>query len=192
MALTAAERQARFRAHKAGRHDLCSPDRECRGGQPQRRVRAAPALDESAGPGRGAPLPALEEISPARPRALDRRSARARELWDELAGRLDASGRILLLEACRMADRLDRLDAIVDGNDEWLRVSTEHGDVVVAVDAALAEARQHATALRGLLADLAKLVPKGRTPRSPDGTRPGGGLAGFSTRLAARRGASSG
>lgn len=188
MALTPAERQARHRAHKSGRHDLCAPDRECRSG---RRVRSSPALDESVGPGRGAALPQLDALQPARPRSLERRTPRSRELWNELAPRLDAAGRILLLEACRMADRLDRLDAIVDGNDEWLRISTDDaGDVVVAVDAALAEARQHATALRGLLSDLGKLVPKGK--RSPEGTRPKGGGADWAARLADRRGAAAG
>lgn len=200
MALTNAERQARFRAHRAGRHDLCPPERECRTGHPRRRVRAAPALDESVGPGRGAALPRLPETTaaapsdghrpPRRPRPLAARSDRTQALWDELAPHLDAAGRVMLLEACRIADRLDRLDAIIDGNDEWLRISTEQGDVIVAVDAALAEARGQATTLRGLLADLAKAIPKGRTGRPP--AKRTGGLGDLQARIAARRSAAQG
>lgn len=185
MGLSSAERQARFRAHRAGRHDLCPPDRECRSGRPQRRGRASPALDEAPSPGRGAPLP--HGAGPREGMA----GGLARELWDELSPLLGIAHRVVLLEACRLADRLDRLDAIVDGNDEWLRISTdEGGEIVVAVDAALAEARQGATALRGMVADLVKALPK--TPAGRGAQPKGGGLADLSARIAARRSAASG
>lgn len=182
---TNAERLRRHRAHHRGDHSLCLPERECRAG---RRVRSAPAVDESPGPGRGAPLP------PAAERPAEARGERARELWDELAPQLGAAHRVILGEACRIADRLDRLDAIIDGNDEWLRIETTDGDVVVAVDAALAEARQQATALRGLLVELVKALPKTPARGGQRSGQPGkgGGLGDLSARIAARRGATSG
>lgn len=185
MGLSNTERSRRARAHHAGRHDLCPPDRECRTGRPQRRGRATPATDEAPSPGRGAPLPRQGVSHEGMASGL------AGQLWEELSPQLGVAHRAVLLEACRLSDRLDRLDRIIDGNDEWLRISTdEGGEVVVAVDAALAEARQGATALRGMVADLVKALPKAPTGR---GAQPkGGGLADLSARIAARRGSASG
>jgi hypothetical protein len=187
--LSNAERQARFRAHKAGNHDLCAEDRECRGGKPRRRVRSTPVIDETPGPGRGAPLPLMapptsSARTPVEPSEPEIRSDRARELWEELAPQLSSPYRVLLVEACRMADRLDRLDSIIDGNDEWLVVQTGFGeDITVAVDSSLAEARQYATALRGLVADLVKALPAKSTTPSVKG----GGIASLADAAARRR-----
>jgi hypothetical protein len=67
---------------------------------------------------------------------------------------------VLLEEACRLADRLDRLDDFLTGRgDVWLRfhARNEDGSVVrVVVDRALSEARQQADTLRGIVADLVK------------------------------------
>ncbi len=180
MALSDADKQARYRAHKADNHALCAADRECRTGKPRRRVRSAPALDESVGPGRGAPLP------PGTRTPGTTRSDRSRELWDELAPQLSSPYRVMLSEAVRIADRLDRLDSIIDGNDEWLRITTEQGTIVVAVDASLAEARQQATTLKALLAEIIKGLPA-QKPVTQNVR--GGGIASLADAAARRRAA---
>jgi hypothetical protein len=63
---------------------------------------------------------------------------------------------ILIVEAGRLATRLEKLDALLTGDaDAWLRLRI-NGDqtVEVKVDGALAEARQSATVLRHLLAEV--------------------------------------
>ena len=61
---------------------------------------------------------------------------------------------VLLEEACRIADRLDRLDGVLSGRD-FLRVGQdEDGDYVLRVDSALSEARQQANVLKQLVAAL--------------------------------------
>lgn len=71
---------------------------------------------------------------------------------------------VLLLEAARIADRLDQIDGIVTGKTEWIRLMhfrVNNGDeqvVTVTLDGVLAEARQQAMTLRGILAQLD--VPK--------------------------------
>ncbi len=89
------------------------------------------------------------------------RGPRGAALWEDLAGSLPPAQRLMLDEACRMADRLDRLDGLLHKRSAWLTFETEDGGrVVVVVDAVLAEARQYATALRGLLGDITKALPK--------------------------------
>jgi hypothetical protein len=65
-------------------------------------------------------------------------------------------GLVLLEEACRVADRLDRLDALLVGDlDVWARLDHRRdGTTEVVVDGALSEARQQALALRQLLASI--------------------------------------
>jgi hypothetical protein len=99
--------------------------------------------------------------------------------------------RVLLDEACRIADRLDRLDALLAGRDDgWLRLSYEGDQVTVVVDALLAESRQQATALRGLVAELRQASAK--TSKPAQSKAKGAGVADLSSRIAARRGAASG
>ncbi|MGZ4621470.1 MAG: hypothetical protein ACXVGF_04725 [Blastococcus sp.] len=87
--------------------------------------------------------------------------ARGQALWAELASEreFDAAGRVLAEEACRMADRLDRLHALISGDDrEWARVEfSVRGDrkeIRLVFDDALAEARQQANALRQIVTSL--------------------------------------
>lgn len=79
-------------------------------------------------------------------------------LWLEVtkAGQLDAAGRVLLHEACRVTDRLEQLARILAGDaDVWARIETERGgDLVLAIDDAMTEARQQQTTLRLLLGQL--------------------------------------
>lgn len=87
--------------------------------------------------------------------------ARGSALWEALTGsrEADAAWLVLAEEACRIADRLDRLEALIAGDDrEWARIDfTVRGDrkeIRLVFDDALAEARQHANALRQIIASL--------------------------------------
>lgn len=89
--------------------------------------------------------------------------------WDAVTDSvdLDPSGFVLLGEACRIIDRLDRLSlALNGGGRDWLKladeieiVSRRSGDgqnisVKVVVDGLLSEARQQQLALKTVLAQL--------------------------------------
>lgn len=109
---------------------------------------------------------------------------------------LGPAHRVLLEEACRIADRLDRLDALIDGREEWLRlgVSDDGTEVRVTVDNLLSETRQQASALRGLVAELRAATAKPGVRQATSGQRggKGGGLSDLTARIAARRGSSAG
>jgi hypothetical protein len=97
---------------------------------------------------------------------------RGRALWREMGGAtLDTARRVLLEEACRLSDRLDRLDALLCGDEgTWmsLRARDDDGSIVeVVVDKALSEARQQASTLKTLLAELRTTneVPKQEASR---------------------------
>jgi hypothetical protein len=163
-----AERQRRHRRHKAGDHSLCLP-----------------ASCEKAGAGPSAPEPVKPVAAP------ETRGPRGARLWREMAEQVPGPAhRVLLEEACRIADRLDRLDGMLDGNDEWMRLQVAGDNVVVMVDNLLAESRQQATALRGLVAELRAAMPKADGRPAPKQAK--GGLSDLSARIAARRGTSAG
>lgn len=126
-----AERQRRSRAHRKGDHSLCDPAR-CDGTTPV--------------------------TSQSRPEGKPRRlGPRGRRLWEEEGGDgLTGTRRMVLEEACRLVDRLDRLDAILSGRDRaWLSLElADDGTVEVVVDKVLGEARQHQLALKQLAAEL--------------------------------------
>lgn len=91
----------------------------------------------------------------AAPAGLD---TRGRSMWDELTSpSTGPAERVLIAEACRIADRLERLDRQLRGADrEWLRLTWREteGDLIVTVDKALSEARQQAVALKQLLGEI--------------------------------------
>lgn len=104
---------------------------------------------------------ATAPVAPAGETPADTFGPRGSRLWRDAAlPALSPAELVLLEEACRIADRLDRLDAFLCGRqDAWLRfhARNEDGSVVrVVVDRALAEARQQADTLRGIVADLAR------------------------------------
>lgn len=108
-----------------------------------------------------------------------------------MADGLSPAQRVLLEEACRIADRLDRLDDLIEGGrDQWLHLSGVDGEVRVVVDALLAETRQQATALRGLMAEITKGSSSARPARPAP--KKGAGVADISSRIAARRGTTAG
>ncbi|MGN9802052.1 hypothetical protein [Micromonospora sp. L32] len=83
--------------------------------------------------------------------------ARGARLWEEEGGdSLTGARRVVLEEACRLVDRLDRLDAIVNGRDRaWLTLETDDaGGITVVVDKLLSEGRQQQLALKQLAGEL--------------------------------------
>lgn len=161
MADDAATRARRSRRHRAGDHSMCRPDAFCR---------ARGTRDSSSDSG-------------ATPDGL---GAHGRELWREMrAGMASPLHVLLLLEACRMADRLDTLDRQLQGGD-WLRFRHHESgvEVTVYVDRVLVEAREQATALRGIVAELSK-----GAAQKPVESSGGGVLADLTAKIAARRAA---
>lgn len=85
-----------------------------------------------------------------RPDALGRRGE---ALWDALADEIqqDAARLILLAEASRLADTLDKLDELISGDaDAWARITQEgsDGELVVRLDGVLSERRSVIGVLR--------------------------------------------
>ncbi|MCI2421498.1 hypothetical protein MOQ72_29095 [Saccharopolyspora sp. K220] len=109
-------------------------------------------------------------------------------LWAAMTegGQLAPMQAVLLLEACRIADRLDKLDAQLRGED-WLRfeASEDGPEVTVIVDRALSEARQQATALKQIVAELRQTTSRGK--QKPAADAKGAGIADLTARIAARR-----
>lgn len=153
MAVSSAERQRRYRRHSRGDHSLCDPQR----------------CDALSGGPAEADLPIVEPAG---------RGPRGQRLWDGLCDEGLGPAHLLLLdETCRIADRLDRLDELVGKRKSWLSTETDDGGrVIVVVDAVLAEARQHATALRALISDLTRALPKAPAVKPVQAKR-GAGLA---------------
>ncbi|MGH3978099.1 MAG: hypothetical protein ACRDRZ_03695, partial [Pseudonocardiaceae bacterium] len=135
-----------------------------------------------------------------------RSRSRGQRLWEEMHSGLGPGQLVVLEEACRIADRLDRLDAQLDDQD-WLTFHTRDpgpcqppldglGDdvtgqvtqVTVQVDRALSEARQQAMALKQLVAELRQSSSAAKRTSSTAGTtQKAGGIADLSARIAARR-----
>lgn len=166
MADSSTQRARRHRRHRAGDHSLCLPNR-------------------------------CSALSPEIPGATSRRTRNVTRgqrqlgesgqfLWDALGAdsALGPLQRQLLVEACRMADRLDTLDRQLHGQD-WLRFRHDESgaEVTVYVDRVLAEAREQATALRGIVAELTKPAAKSDAESAKKG---GGVLADLVARRAAR------
>lgn len=100
---------------------------------------------------------------PSPPPGLDQRG---NDLWRDLHAERDlgAAGAVLLAEACRIADRLDHLDSILRrSSGDWLQAIGRDDDdnvVQIVIDSVLAEARQQATALKGIVSELRQHTAK--------------------------------
>ena len=89
-------------------------------------------------------------------------------MWRQLVDEADPGPAELVLieEACRLADRCDRLDAIVNGKDRvWLtlEIPDDGGTAEVVVDKLLAEARQQQLTLKQILGELRQAGAAGRS-----------------------------
>lgn len=169
---SAAERARRARRHRKGDHSLCDPSRRCEA------LEAAELRDAVASSG-----PRVEAVSGSR-------GAELREaLADTALGPLQ---RVLVEEAARIVDRLDRLDVALSSKGEWLRFERDDGgDVVVTIDNVLSETRQQAVALKALVAEIRAALPKPKVePERPAAAE--GGALGDLLQLAARRRAPAG
>lgn len=86
-------------------------------------------------------------------------AAGGQQLYDELALESDSYEiTALIVETCRIKDRLDHLHRALTGDDElWLRLIPSRGDTEVLeirIDSAAQESRQLATVFRQMLAEV--------------------------------------
>lgn len=111
-----------------------------------------------------------------------------RSLWREITGEhdLDAMQVAQLTEACRMKDRLDRLDELLRGDvDAWaeIAVSNDGEPISLRIDSAVKLANETANTMKQLLAALRLPDAQGKRPqqRGPRGaqapTVPGGNVS---------------
>lgn len=98
-----------------------------------------------------------------------------RKLWREIVKvhELDAAQQVQLLEACRMKDRLDRMDAVLRGDvDYWMTLDADRFDnVEVSVSPLVDKANQTANMLKQLLAALRLPDAAGKRPQQRGGAR---------------------
>lgn len=166
-----AERQRRSRKHRAGDHSLCDPEKRCVQGPlvvapvPTTPVSHAPPDDHGFGPS-------------------------GSELWRGMVGvEMGPAHRVLLVEACRIADRLDRFHDTLAGGRWFFDRRDEDERVEVVIDQVLSEARQHALGLKALVAEL-EPKPTAGVAAVPVRKR-GAGVVNLADRVAARRGSNS-
>lgn len=111
---------------------------------------------------------------------------RGRKMWRDVAATqtLDATQKILLEEACRTADRLEKLDEKLRGDaDSWAHLRTRAESMVhtedgveatidLVIDGALTEARQQQNILKQLVAALRlEDAATGKKPQARGGAR---------------------
>ena len=107
--------------------------------------------------------------------------ARGRRLWREIteAHELDPMQVVLLEEACRCADRLDKLEEKLSGReDAWAHLLSrmDLGDedtrvIELRIEGALSEARQQQNVFKQLLASLRLPDAAGARPQQRGGAR---------------------
>ncbi|QIN93589.1 terminase small subunit [Gordonia phage DumpsterDude] len=101
---------------------------------------------------------------------VDEFEASGATLWAELHDDTDdADLTVLVVEACRTVDRLDRLHSALRSGGLFDLVERGESVVEVRVDNALSEARQQGGALQRLLADIAKRRAAVPGDDEPDG-----------------------
>jgi hypothetical protein len=121
-------------------------------------------------------------VSDQEPPSLGKRGT---QLWRDLGrqGTFDPSERVLIEEACRIVDRLDRLDDLISGDaDSWLSIIEQVGNpesTKLVINAPLAEARQQALALKQIFTELRQMRGQAADPDAAGG--------GSSDELAAQR-----
>lgn len=109
-----------------------------------------------------------DKQSPRVPRGLSTKGTR---LWREMHKAFSAfnpAELVLIEEACRIADRLDRLNGVLVGDEDafaQVRSTGSDGPLVLVVNDAMSEARQQANVLKQIVAAL-------RLPDEESGRRP--------------------
>jgi hypothetical protein len=102
---------------------------------------------------------------------VDSTKTAGQSLVEDLTGEADPYAiTVMIVEAGRIADRLQKLDALITGRQTlWATLCFGRDDVVeVRVDNALPEARQQATVLRQLLAEIQRQRGQSRSAPSDD------------------------
>lgn len=103
------------------------------------------------------------------PRGLGVKGTRLwRELHEERGEKFPPAESVLVEEACRMADRLDKLNALLVGDDDaWARVRIpgNSDELVLVVNDAMSEARQQANVLKQIIAALRLPDESGSKPQ---------------------------
>jgi len=166
MALSTVERQRRSRRHRRGDHGICDPLR-CPAACPEALGVAVTAVTETVTESRGQRL-WRQMTTPGHP--------------------LSPAVLVLLQETCRIADRLDRLHAHLEGGTwlEWVASGADGTRVTVVVDGLLAETRHHAVALKGLVTELRQSA--GHLPADAAAApTESSGISDLTARIAARR-----
>lgn len=100
-------------------------------------------------------------------------------LWREVTAapaRLGPLERVLLVEACRIVDRLEKLDELIRGTgDTWAILAAEledRSEVAVVIDAPLSEARHQAGRLTSVLAELRQRTAAAGAPPATNTAQP--------------------
>lgn len=78
----------------------------------------------------------------------------------------------LIVESCRIKDRLDMLNLVLTGNEDvWMRLANVRGSddlLEVRIDSAATEARQLATVFRQMLAEVKRRRDEDDNPDDGD------------------------
>ncbi len=119
----------------------------------------------------------------------DTLGVRGARLWRELTSwhEFGPAHLAIVEEACRLADRLDRLHGLLAGDTAaWATLNLDETgtEVTVVVSSVLTEARLHATALRGLVTEL-RQASRGEEAPAGGGADP---VAALVDEVAAKRG----
>lgn len=169
-------RSQRHRLHTNGDHSICRPEscNEARATFDKEREFFA----------QSAPVPILENTFGPRGTRLYKGFA--------IYGVLGPSITELLIEACHLVDRLDKLDKYLKNHTDWLTVSCERDESehTIIVDKALSEARSQQLALRGVMAEIRQQLAARPAPKENEGEKPAKpvGIAGIRDDIAAWRG----
>ncbi|MDY0828577.1 hypothetical protein SK224_05490 [Microbacterium sp. BG28] len=99
-------------------------------------------------------------------------------LYDAVAQarKLTPTELVTLVEACRLADRLERFDELINGErDEWLRldVNDDGSEITVVLTDVVRQARMHAATLKALLAGFESSAAAASEDAQPSGEVPG-------------------
>jgi hypothetical protein len=123
-----------------------------------------------------------KELEPLAPMT----ESRGDKLYRLLSPNLGPETIVVLEEAARLVDRLDRLDDILTGNRaEWMRfIENENGEVTVKLNNVVDSARLHAGTLAGLMREVRAAKASSNAPSGPTAT---GGISGLADELAPRR-----